>query len=166
MPRRIKTLAERLWQKTARRCSGCLEFTGHLTNGYGVIEIEIRKHRTLLKAHRVAWELTNGPVPDGLCVCHKCDNRRCCAPEHLFLGTVADNNRDMKAKGRQARGARLARALTETQAATVQAARAAGTPSIRSLAKEWGVDESTAHYASTGRNWGYLLPSSSAPASP
>lgn len=53
------------------------------------------------KAHRAAWVLANGPIPDGLCVLHECDVRACVRPDHLFLGTRGDNARDMASKGRQ-----------------------------------------------------------------
>lgn len=74
--------------------TGCREWQGAIgIKGYGRVGGGG-------KAHRAAWELTNGPIPDGLCVLHRCDNPPCCEPAHLFLGTKADNNRDMYAKGR------------------------------------------------------------------
>lgn len=57
-------------------------------------------------AHRVVWELLKGPIPEGMCVLHRCDNPPCCNPDHLFLGTLADNAADRDAKGRTAKGDR------------------------------------------------------------
>lgn len=70
-------------------------------HGYG----RIKKGQDRRYAHRASWEEANGPIPDGIQVCHKCDNRLCINPEHLFLGTQTDNNNDMVSKGRQ-RGAK------------------------------------------------------------
>ncbi len=66
--------------------------------GYGMI-----KWRGIgLSAHRFSWEIHNGPIPNGMWVLHRCDNPPCVNPEHLFLGTALDNNRDRDAKGRKA----------------------------------------------------------------
>lgn len=93
-------LADRLFDKLAQRDSGCIEFVGaQAGRGYGVINEGGDRGRCLL-AHRVAWELANGPIPPGLDICHTCDNPPCCNPDHLFLGTRRDNMQDAKAKGR------------------------------------------------------------------
>jgi hypothetical protein len=85
-------MADRFWPKVAKG-DGCWLWTaakGH--KGYGSFE-----HHN---AHRIAYQLEYGPIPDGLFVLHRCDNPPCCRPDHLFLGTNADNMRDAFAKGR------------------------------------------------------------------
>ena len=83
--------------------SGCWEWTAsRRPKGYG----QFRVNRQTPLAHRVAWCLFRGPILNSLCVLHRCDNPPCCNPSHLFLGTVAMNNADMKAKGRRCDGER------------------------------------------------------------
>lgn len=94
---RFGTPAERLGKRTSLTVDGCWEYTGTTTTaGYGYMVIAGQQ----TYVHRLAWELDNGPIPDGMVICHRCDYPPCVNPEHLFLGTIADNNRDMWAKGR------------------------------------------------------------------
>jgi hypothetical protein len=94
----------RLWSKIDRSGgeSSCWPWIAKSVSATdGVFEYGIfRFNNKTQRAHRVAWQLTHGPIPDGLFVCHKCDNPRCCNPSHFFLGTPKDNHDDMLAKGR------------------------------------------------------------------
>lgn len=151
MPARRVPLGDRVWSRVVKTGAGCWEWAGNRSAlGYGIVTVQ---HSTRLRAHRVAWELANGPIPDGVAVCHRCDNPPCINPDHLFLGTHADNMRDMVGKARQPHGARNARAkLTADQVAELRAARARGEP-LASLASRFGLTKSGACHVAKGRAW-------------
>lgn len=101
-------LATRFWAKVNKDgpihpiVGQCWEWIGSYRNGYG----QIANAGKNLRTNRVGYELQVGPIPDGKCVCHHCDNPRCIRGEHFFLGTNQENTADRQAKGRQATGAR------------------------------------------------------------
>ncbi len=92
----LPSLEERFWSHVDKT-GDCWIWTACTTRfGYGAVQVNGRN----VHAQRVAYELHYGPIPVGLCVMHKCDNPPCVRPEHLMVGTLADNCRDMHAKGR------------------------------------------------------------------
>lgn len=140
----------------------CWEWTGAVSGrGYGQIKVR----RRIAQAHRTSYELAHGPIRGGLLVCHRCDNRRCVRPSHLFLGTNADNVRDCIAKRRHGaavhpetvrRGqAHHSAKLTDGDVLAARAAHRDG-ESARSLARFYGVSSVAMDNALAGRTWRHL----------
>ena len=128
------------------------------TPRYGRVKVA-RKSR---QASRVAWEITNGPIPPGLHALHRCDNPPCCNPAHLFLGTHRDNMQDRNAKGRVASGdqsgartrpERFPTKLTPEHVIAIKQLYAAGGVSQYALARQFGVCQGTIWHALKGRTW-------------
>lgn len=102
--RKRRSIEERFWPKV-NKTETCWLWTGATDEkGYGKLnrgeQAFGQAGGPIAMAHRVAWELTYGPIPDGLNALHKCDTPPCVRPDHLFLGTLAENNDDMWTKGR------------------------------------------------------------------
>lgn len=169
--RRKGTLEQRFWSFVDKSASpdACWPWIGmKYTTGYGCIT-----HRdTRYSAHRLAWELAHGPIPPGMAVCHRCDNRPCCRAEcaipgcehrkdspgcqsHLFLGTPAENIADMIAKGRRATDCHPGK-LTADQVIAIRARYAAGGIMQRDLAAEYGIIPGTVCGIVTRRTWRHI----------
>ena len=144
-----RPLAERFWPKVDKRGPReCWEWRAAKDRrGYGRIGVK-SQHKTLF-ATRVSWELTYGPIPEGLCVCHTCDNPGCVNPRHLWLGTQADNLLDMKLKGR---GKPYGAKLDAEKVAEIRLAVAGGI-NRRWLAEKYGVTRGTIDHIARGRTW-------------
>lgn len=150
-------IAPRLWAKV-EKTEGCWNWVGATAHGYGRIGVNGRTDG----AHRVSWVLAYGSIPDGLYVLHRCDNRRCVRPDHLFLGTAKDNSQDMGSKGRAGfqRHPEIVRRherhhmakLTEEQVAEIRLLRQQGR-TLKSLGEQFGVHLSQIHHIVTGKHW-------------
>jgi hypothetical protein len=112
--------------------------------------------RKLVLAHRAAWVDANGPIPDGLCVCHKCDVRSCVNPSHLFLGSQKDNMADAARKRRTCHGeSRGNSKLTDAKVRMMRRLYAQGMFQIE-IADLVGVSFGTAHKALFGETWTHV----------
>lgn len=141
--------------------NACWPWRGAINaSGYGSVSIR-SKIRT---ASRIAYELANGPIPKGLgyhgnVVRHSCDNRPCCNPQHLILGTQADNNRDRDERGRiksRRKGEANHKAvLTSDQVQTIRL-RVGGGAAYELVAREFDCSKSAISHIANGRNWAWL----------
>ncbi len=139
-------LSETFWAKV-QKTDGCWLWTaGTNKHGYGKY--------LQTSAHRASWEIHFGAIPSNLCVLHRCDNPPCVRPEHLFLGTDADNMTDRLAKGRYDRGEDHPMALlTERCVKEIRSLYSSGAHTLMSLAIQYGVAQSTIHAVVKRKVW-------------
>lgn len=168
-----RSAEEMFWEKTIPEPNtGCWLWMGHVDkDGYGLYGNRDKSHSGR-RAPRLAWAFTYGAAPDGLFVCHRCDNPACVNPGHLFLGTPADNMADRDAKNRHAtgdrngsrryperrpRGERQGKAKLTADIVTAMRRRyASGGISLMALAREYGVSDTAVFSACARRTWRHV----------
>ena len=148
---------ELFWAKVAKKSDAeCWEWLAYRNkNGYGRMHVKNKMYLT----HRVAWFIHNGEIPDGLLVCHACDNPGCVNPLHMFLGTKKDNanDRDIKCRGVNLVGERHgSHKLTEKEVIEIREKYIPHVYTLRQLAKEYGVDFTAIHDVVTYFTWKHL----------
>jgi hypothetical protein len=153
-----KTITEeQFFRSTVRNVeNGCLEWQGKVHHsGYGQVFVD----RKLWWAHRYSWTLKNGYIPNGLLVCHKCDNKVCVDVEHLFLGTHQDNVQDMLSKNRHnpVKGESMSGAkLTDEIVKSCRKEHFKDLSSINSLSKKYNVSHATMLKAVYCETWSHI----------
>lgn len=135
---------DRFWARV-QKSDGCWTWIGgHNRAGYGRLMVD----REVIPAHRFAWTIANGPIPQGMIVCHRCDNPPCVRPDHLFVGTYADNHRDMRAKGRDVGNRRLSPPV----ARRIRELNASGVPQA-AIAAMFAIGQTTVSHVVRGTTW-------------
>lgn len=149
---------ERFWSKVPVKTTGeCWQWTGTISKKMN--RAAFFWNGTMGIAARFCYAATRGDIPEGQCVCHHCDNPGCVNPDHMFLGTKGDNNKDKIEKGRSARGAKAGKVkLTEDQVRSIRleyrrGKRGFGTPA---LAKKYGIAHQNIMSIINRNNWGWL----------
>lgn len=160
---RYLPFATRFWALVAKTedDASCWLWQGFLDRGgYGMVTLPrllVTGASRTQRAHRVAWTLERGPIPDGLYVCHRCDNPPCVRPDHLFLGNDAENQHDAIAKGRSARGERGGMSkLTDEKVREIRRLAAAREVTQREIAAQFGVTVTTIEKIVGRRAWKHV----------
>ena len=133
--------------------NGCHLWTGTVQDpgGYGLIKVQ----RVQMSVHRIVWRLANGPIAQGIYICHSCDVPRCCNIEHLFSGTPSENMKDMQEKGRSRYNMRdtgRRAILTAEEVEQLRHLRAAGSK-IAELVARFGIKTRQVHYILSNESW-------------
>jgi hypothetical protein len=142
------TFGKRFWSKVDKTGDCWVWTAASARMGYGAFFVG-----KLRPAHRVSWEMANGPIPDGLLVLHRCDNPPCVRPDHLFLGTHAENTADAITKGRLASGERHGRHKLGAEAVPSIRARWAAGERLADIAADFGISRSQVSRIGLGRKW-------------
>jgi hypothetical protein len=146
----------RFWSKV-KKTDTCWLWTASTVKGKGYGQIGALSDGTMVKAHRASYFLACGEIPEGLLVCHKCDNPPCVNPEHLFLGTTADNHADRDQKNRQAKGAKSGKAkLQPQQVLAIRELVVLGELKEGEIAKMFNISPSNVYMIASRRTWRHL----------
>lgn len=145
---------DRFWGKVSKAsANGCWVWqAGRSKDGYGKIRINGKSWI----AHRYAWTSENGDIPDGMCICHHCDNPPCVNPSHLFLGTKKENTADMWRKGRARRDGEHNAAHKLSCRDVLEIKRLLRSRTKRYLSEEFGVSVTAIQNIAIGKKWGHL----------
>ena len=149
-------VVERFHEKWSVAENGCWEWTGAVAGrGYG--EMKIPGTRKQVYAHRLSYMIHHGEIPEGMFVCHACDNVKCVKPSHLFLGTNSDNHLDMKSKGRHLNGAKNVQSkLTDEKVRQMHSLSRQGL-SQGKIAASFGVTQGTVWKILHGERWQHIF---------